>query len=402
MRFNVKKTVKWIAFSGMAITLTSGLINPSWAAAEQDMTDAGTSVIQAVYNDANVYKNAIVPMATVNVSSLLDKYRDFSKFSTGNTSKDTTLALNIVSWQLPHGGFFKAMEKNYKSKWDGKAARSTWKSKDGVELGTFDNEATTTEIRFLADVYKRTKNKDIKNSVQKAVDFVLTSQYSSGAWPQVYPKRGNYSDAATYNDDAMVRVMVLADDIVNKRQPFDSDILDNTYRSRLQQALNKGVQYTLKAQIVNNGTPTIWGAQHDPFTYESVPARAFELASKTTTESVGITAFLMSQPQTAEVKKAAQSALKWFDTNRIDGMKYNRQGPEFFQKDASSVMWYRFYNVGDNKYFFSDRDGKKYTDIMKISEERRLGYAWAGTQAKSLLKLASESGYYKLSKPLPQ
>lgn len=402
MRFNVKKSVKWIAFSGMAITLTTELVSPSWAAAEQNVTDAGASVTQAVYNDANVYKNTVVPLASVNVSSLLDKYRDFSKFSTGNTSKDTTLALNIVSWQLPHGGFFKAMEKNYKSKWDGKAARSTWKSKDGVELGTFDNEATTTEIRFLADVYKKTKNKDIKNSVQKAIDFVLTSQYSSGAWPQVYPKRGNYSDAATYNDDAMVRVMVLADDIVNKRQPFDSDILDNTYRSRLQQALNKGVQYTIKAQIVNNGTPTIWGAQHDPVTYESVPARAFELASKTTTESVGITAFLMSQPQTAEVKKAAQSALKWFDTNRIDGMKYNRQGPEFFQKDASSVMWYRFYNVEDNKYFFSDRDGKKYTDIMKISEERRLGYAWAGSQAKSLLKLASESGYYKLSKPLPQ
>lgn len=402
MRFNVKKSVKWIAFSGMAITLTTELVSPSWAAAEQNVTDAGASVTQAVYNDENVYKNTVVPLASVNVSSLLDKYRDFSKFSTGNTSKDTTLALNIVSWQLPHGGFFKAMEKNYKSKWDGKAARSTWKSKDGVELGTFDNEATTTEIRFLADVYKKTKNKDIKNSVQKAIDFVLTSQYSSGAWPQVYPKRGNYSDAATYNDDAMVRVMVLADDIVNKRQPFDSDILDNTYRSRLQQALNKGVQYTIKAQIVNNGTPTIWGAQHDPVTYESVPARAFELASKTTTESVGITAFLMSQPQTAEVKKAAQSALKWFDTNRIDGMKYNRQGPEFFQKDASSVMWYRFYNVEDNKYFFSDRDGKKYTDIMKISEERRLGYAWAGSQAKSLLKLASESGYYKLSKPLPQ
>ncbi|MET3210228.1 UNVERIFIED_CONTAM: PelA/Pel-15E family pectate lyase [Paenibacillus sp. PvR008] len=402
MRFNVKESVKWIALSGMAITVTTGLINPSWAAAEQDAADAGVNVTQAVYGDTAIYKNSVVPLASVSASSLLDKYRDFSKFSTGDVSKDTKLALNIVSWQLPHGGFFKAMEKNYKSKWDGKAARSTWKSKDGVELGTFDNEATTTEIRFLADVYKKTKNKDIKDSVQKAVNFVLTSQYSSGGWPQVYPKRGNYSDAVTYNDDAMVRVMVLADDIANKKQPFDSDILDNTYRSRLQQALNKGIQYTIKSQIVNNGTPTIWGAQHDPVTYASVEARAFELASKTTTESVGITAFLMSQRQTAEVKKAAQSALKWFDTNRIDGIKYNRQGPEFFQKDASSVMWYRFYNVEDNKYFFSDRDGKKYTDIMKISEERRLGYAWAGSQAKSLLIAASESGYYKLSKPLPK
>lgn len=97
--------------------------------------------------------------------------------------------------------------------------------------------------------------------------------------------------------------MVLADDIVNKKQPFDSDILDDASRSRLQQALNKGIQYTIKSQIVNNGTPTIWGAQHDPATYASVEARAFELPSKTTTESVGITAFLMSQPQTAEVKK---------------------------------------------------------------------------------------------------
>ncbi|ASR48279.1 pectate lyase [Paenibacillus kribbensis] len=428
MKKKICSTAKMLALSGVAITVTSGLLSPSWATAQEIATGTSDSVresstapyelttdsavVQDVYGDdvnagdleRGQFRGllAVKPTATVNTDSLLDKYRDFSKFSTGNTAKDTTLALNIVSWQMPHGGFFKAMEKNYKSKWNGKTARSTWKSKDGVELGTFDNEATTTEIRFLADVYKKTKNKDIKNSVQKAVDFVLTSQYSSGAWPQVYPKRGNYSDAATFNDDAMVRVMVLADDIVNKKQPFDSDILDNTYRSRLQQALNKGVQYTIKAQIVNNGTPTIWGAQHDPFTYESVGARAYELPSKTTTESVGITAFLMSQPQTAEVKKAAQSALKWLDTNRIDGIKYNRKGPEFFQKDASSVMWYRFYNVEDNKHFFSDRDGKKYTDIMKISEERRLGYAWAGSQAKSLLAAASESGYYKLSKPLPK
>ncbi len=157
MRFNVKDSVKWIALSGMAITVTTGLINPSWAAAEQDSADAEVNVTQAVYGDTAIYKNAVVPLASVSADSLLDKYRDFSKFSTGDVSKDTKLALNIVSWQLPHGGFFKAMEKNYKSKWDGKAARSTWKSKDGVELGTFDNEATTTEIRFLADVYKKNK-----------------------------------------------------------------------------------------------------------------------------------------------------------------------------------------------------------------------------------------------------
>ncbi len=51
MRFNVKESVKWIALSGMAITVTTGLINPSWAAAEQDSADAGVNVSQAVYGD---------------------------------------------------------------------------------------------------------------------------------------------------------------------------------------------------------------------------------------------------------------------------------------------------------------------------------------------------------------
>ncbi|MBE0341755.1 pectate lyase, partial [Paenibacillus sp. 28ISP30-2] len=111
MRFNVKESVKWIALSGMAITVTTGLINPSWAAAEQDAADAGLNVTQAVYGDTAIYKNSIVPFASASTDSLLDKYRDFSKFSTGDVSKDTKLALNIVSWQLPHGGFFKAMEK---------------------------------------------------------------------------------------------------------------------------------------------------------------------------------------------------------------------------------------------------------------------------------------------------
>jgi hypothetical protein len=40
-------------------------------------------------------------------------------------------------------------------------------------------------------------------------------------------------------------------------------------------------------------------------------------------------------------------------------------------------------------------------DIMEISEERRHGYSWAGNYARNLLQLASDQGYYNLSKPLP-
>lgn len=377
--------------------LTTGFTAPYAAA-------SGTSDISSapVTIKTEVLPSQKSSSIVVDVSSLLQKFRDISNFSTGDLAKDTQFALNIVSWQMPHGGFYKDMEKQYAAPWDGVTERSGWKDPNGVELGTFDNDATTSEIRFLTDMYVKTGNPIFKDSVRKAVDFILVSQYSSGGWPQVYPKRSNYSDAVTYNDNAMVQTMILLDDITQRKHGFDNDILTSEERSKLKAALDKGIAYTLKAQIINNGIPTVWGAQHDPVTYEPLPGRAYELASKSGSESVAVTAFLMSQPQTPEIERAAKGALQWFDTVREDGTKYNRQGPVYFEPDASSVIWYRFYNVDEDIPFYADRDGKKYMNILDISEERRHGYSWAGSYARNLLKLASEQGYYKLHKPLPK
>ena len=81
-------------------------------------------------------------------------------------------------------------------------------------------------------------------------------------------------------------------------------------------------------------------------------------------------------------------------------MAYDGDGPVFVS-NPSKTLWYRFYNLADNNYFFSDRDGLKYFDIMDISEERRLGYSWAGEYGTKLLKLAATSGYYTLKKTIP-
>ncbi|GGH65066.1 hypothetical protein GCM10008014_44090 [Paenibacillus silvae] len=397
--------------------LSFAMMITGFAAPLAAASDASTSNSSSVYDSASApghitaqsvtIKTEVLPSSklmpsSVDVSSLLQKFRDISHFATGDLSKDTAFALNIVSWQMPHGGFYKDMEKQYAAPWDGVTARSGWKDPSGVELGTFDNDATTSEIRFLTDMYVKTGNPVFKESVRKAVDFILVSQYPSGGWPQVYPKRSNYSDAVTYNDNAMVQTMLLLDDITQRKHGFDNDILSNQERSKLRTALEKGISYTLKAQIVNNGVPTVWCAQHDPLTYEPLPGRAYELASKSGSESVAITAFLMSLPQTPEIERAAKGALKWFDTVREDGTKYNRQGPVYFEPDAGSVIWYRFYNVNEDVPFYADRDGKKYMNILEISEERRHGYSWAGSYARNLLKLASEQGYYELSKPLPE
>ncbi|MGV2795158.1 pectate lyase, partial [Clostridium perfringens] len=119
-------------------------------------------------------------------------------------------AKNIVSWQMEHGGWSKAID--YDKAWDGKAPRSAWLGPNGEELGMIDNDATTTEIRFLAEVYRETKDEALKDSILKGLDFLLAMQYDNGGFPQVYPKRGKvgereqYSNFVTYNDGAMIHV----------------------------------------------------------------------------------------------------------------------------------------------------------------------------------------------------
>lgn len=326
------------------------------------------------------------------IKGLLDKFRDYSTLTKASSNPET-YAVNITTWQMSHGGFSKAMDSKYKSPWDGSASLSSWYS-GSTPLGMFDNNATVMEIQFLSNQYKvstnATNKAKFKASVNKAVDFILTSQHASGSWPQVYPLRTGttYSNMATYNDNSMVRVMTLVQDMVNKKAPFDSDIVDATKLPKLQTALTKSVDFALKAQIVNNGTPTVWCQQHDPVTFKPVGARAYELPSKSGSESAGILAFLMNWPsQTAAVQKSVQAGLAWYKATRVANLKYSSGN---FVASTGASLWYRFYNVENNTHFFSNRDGLKVYNIEQVEAERRTGYQWAGDYGSKLLTAAAK------------
>ncbi|MDY6284214.1 MAG: pectate lyase [Fibrobacter sp.] len=313
-------------------------------------------------------------------------------------------AYNMTTWQISNGGFFKAMADKYKNPYSS-GEKSSWRSKNGGDLATIDNDATIQEMRLLATRYKETKNSTyksaFKNSFNKAVNFLLTMQRSTGGLPQVWPKRGNYSDHITLNDNAMIRAMVTMMDIANSTSPFDSDIIDNTTRNKMRSALNKAVGYLLKAQIVNNGSPTVWCAQHDTANYAPRPARAYELESKSGNESAGVVWFLMNWPdQTPEIQKSIKSAIAWYKRTKVSNQKFDKNAGAIVASNGSS-MWYRFYEVNNDNYFFCDRAGAstKTSDLSKISAERRTGYQWAGDYGSALLNV--ESAYLSAIAKLP-
>lgn len=328
--------------------------------------------------------------------SKIDSYRGYSELTSAASGMDIDqYAYNMTTWQISNGGFYKAMADKYKSAYTS-GNKSEWRAKDGGDLATIDNNATIQEMRLLALRYKETTNSNyksaFKSSFNKAVNFLLTMQRSKGGLPQVWPKRGNYSDQITLNDNAMIRAMVTMMDIANKTSPFDSDIIDDATRSKMQGAMDKAIDYLLKAQIVNNGNLTVWCAQHDTNSLAPVGARAYELPSKSGNESMGVVWFLMNWPnQTPEIQNAVKGAIAWYKKNKLADKAFSKT--EGIVDKAGSSLWFRFYEVNSDDYFFCDRDGEstKTQDFMKISEERRTGYQWAGDYGSAIL--STESAY---------
>jgi PelA/Pel-15E family pectate lyase len=405
------------AMAGAGSPLDGSASNPSGAdGSSEDAAGAGDSSADAG-PDAGGFANseAVILDQTGNpIYEQLKTYESWLSDAADAAAKlktDAALADNMISWQLPHGGFYKNAKAVYDRPWNGTAARSDWRGENGVELGTIDNDATVTELLFLAHVYQRSGELKYRDSARKALDFLLTMQYPSGGFPQVYPARVGtaYSNYVTFNDNAMARVMVLFDQAVKRKPPLDRDLLTTDQLARMESAIAKGTDYILKAQIVQNGVKTVWCAQHDPVTYAAKEGRSYELASKSGKESAAVVAFLLTRPQTPEVKAAVQAAIAWYksDSVKVLNMAYVKRPSDNtddaynpIQASPGRTMWYRFYDLDEDRGFFCGRQpsddppgaGKKY-NLMEIEPERRYGYEWGGSYGASLFAYTDKIGY---------
>jgi len=76
---------------------------------------------------------------------------------------------------------------------------------------TFDDDITSDAARFLLRMYLEKMDPAYKRSLDKAIDFIIKSQYPLGGWPQRYPlkydfnKQGHpdYTSYYTFNDDVI-------------------------------------------------------------------------------------------------------------------------------------------------------------------------------------------------------
>ena len=300
----------------------------------------------------------------------------------------------IVSFQTPAGGWSKNLNLAAQPRVPGESFapdnNSRYLSKDDFDslpaghwdyVGTFDNNATITELRFLAKVIAAGGTDQVKpfrTSFLRGLDYIFAAQYPNGGWPQVWPLQGGYHDAITYNDDAMINILNLLREVASRTNEFA--FVPGKPRQLAAASLQRGLACILASQIIEDGHPTVWCQQHDALTLQPVSARNYEMPSEVSSESAAVMMFLMAQPHPGpEITASVNAAAAWFKKTQISDMAFKvvpGQGRHLAPAPGHGPIWARYYQIGTDRPIFGDRDKTIHDNLNEISTERRNGYAW--------------------------
>jgi PelA/Pel-15E family pectate lyase len=214
---------------------------------------------------------------------------------------------------------------------------------------TFDDAGTIESMQLLLRLYVEKRDPRYRPALDKAINFVLESQYPIGGWPQRYPydrRFPEYSTYITFNDDVAeenVRFLVMAYQALG-----DARLLD---------AINRG----MNAFIVTQMGPEQpgWGLQYT-LDLQPAGARTYEpnsLATHTTASNVS--ALMDYYELTGETKFLARipEAIAWLESVRLRAgeERDGRAFPTFIELGTNRPLYVhrRGSNVVNGEYYVS-------------------------------------------------
>jgi PelA/Pel-15E family pectate lyase len=309
----------------------------------------------------------------------------------------------IVSFQTPAGGWGKNLDMSKKLRRPSEAFTANNLSKflspgdfdspmepEWNYFGTVDNDATTTQMKFLAKVIHTTgigNGSTYRKAFLRGMDYLFAAQFPNGGWPQVWPLEGGYHDAITYNDDAIAQVVDLMGHAADGKEEFS--FVPQDVRDRAARSFERGIECILASQIVVNGMPTVWPQQNDALTLKPVSGRNYEMPAEATSESASLMLLLMDDlphPAAAE-QRSIRAAAAWFKKTAIYNQRYERgpDGSRLVATPGAGPIWARYYQIGTEIPIFGDRDKSIHDRVNEISRERQNGYSWYSSESQRAL-----------------
>ncbi|MDR2936335.1 MAG: pectate lyase [Rikenellaceae bacterium] len=292
-------------------------------------------------------------------------------------------AMALIWGQLPCGGwnyiFDFAGEASLK-RWYGTIGKNGWRLEEFQHYygnATYDDGASITPARFLLRMYVEKYDSKFRPAIDRAINFVLESQYPIGGWPQRYPLmyeyskqgRDDYSSYITFNDqvhDNCVNFLILCYQMLGERRLLDP--------------IRRAMNCTLVLQ--QGPDQPGWGDQYT-LDYKPAGARSYEpLSIHPRTTDWCCNSLMDYYELTGETKYLARipEAIAWLELVAAPMDTVRALG--FTRFSGTQVSAPRYIEVGTNKPLASVRTGSnaisgRYTtkqmyssDMIRIDIER--------------------------------
>jgi PelA/Pel-15E family pectate lyase len=281
----------------------------------------------------------------------------------------------LIWGQHPSGGW------NYMVDFGGEASLRHWYEtigKNGWRLeeffhyygnATFDDAGTSEASQFLLRLYVEKRDPRYRPAVERALQFVLDSQYPIGGWPQRYPLSREYSH---HGKPDYTSFITLNDDVAGENIKF----LIMCYQAlgageRTRDAITRAMNSFL---VLQQGQPQPgWGLQYT-LDLRPVGARSYEPDALTTHTSANSIEQLMNfYTLTGDTKFLARipEALDWLDSVALppELVKNNRTHPTFVELGTNKPLFVhrRGSNVVNGEYYV---DGNPQNTVVHYSSTR--------------------------------
>ncbi|MES2575215.1 MAG: pectate lyase [Bacteroidota bacterium] len=355
-----------------------------------------TSDFSRQWGEMEAYKTMIwiQPPGTPTMGNLfLDAYHATKDEYYYQSALRTAKAL--IKAQHPSGGwnyvYDFAGETSIK-KWYNTIGANGWRLEEFQHYygnATFDDCGTMESATLLLRLYLERKDPAIKTSLDKAIQFVLKSQYPNGGWPQRYPKteqfkkqgHRDYTADITFNDDVAIKNINFL--IQCYHTLGDKSLLD---------PIHKGMEVFMDMQMPQPQPG--WAMQ---YSQDGKPAgaRSYEpvCLSSATTES-NIFQLMNFYRLTGDKKYMTRipEAIDWLDKLRLPDSLIvgNKTHPSFIELGTNKPLYihrrgsnvtngeyYADYNskntvshYGSTRTILTDSLRKTYTHLMSLSPEK--------------------------------
>lgn len=283
-----------------------------------------------------------------------------------------TVANALIWGQLPCGGWnymFDFSGENALQQWYGTIGRQGWRLEEFQHYygnATFDDAGTIHAAKFLLRMYVEKNDPTFRPAVEKAIHFVLESQYPIGGWPQRYPLmydhpfqgKEDYSSFITLNDDVSV------ENIEFLLQCYQAMGLQNV-KEPIYRAMNMLI-------VLQQGLPYAgWADQYTVTDLQPAHGRSYEPRAINTATTVQMIYQMMEYYRlTGESKFIAgiPAAINFLESMQLPYSEQERYGktrkseadlfvPRFIEPDTGKPLYVhrKGTNVANGRYY-TDQD----------------------------------------------